>query len=62
MEDVCLVMSSAHPTSRSFISGFAGVKQLWGPTTGWILTTISFGFTSWIILLVLGWRPAFFKS
>jgi len=39
-----------------------GVKQLWGPTTGWILTTISFGFTSWVILLVLGWRPAFFKS
>jgi hypothetical protein len=39
-----------------------GVSQTHGPTAGWILTTISFGFSSWIVLLTLGWRPAFFKS
>jgi len=38
------------------------VSQQWQPSDGFILTTISLGFSSWICLLTLGWRPAFFKS
>jgi len=29
----------------------------WGPSVGWILTSLSGGFAFWTLLLILGWRP-----
>jgi len=40
-------------------SPFRDLTTSWGPNTGWVLLTVSFGLTCAVFLLVAGWRPAF---
>jgi len=40
-------------------SPFRNLNTNWGPNTGWVLLTVSFGLSCGVFLLTAGWRPAF---
>jgi len=46
-------------TYKFLNSPFRDLNTSWGPSTGWVLLSISFGFTCAVFLLVAGWRPTF---